>query len=232
MFLYNKSMLNDFKFPFPGIETIEQNFSQALQDMFVLSVLDGKRNGTFLEIGASTPVSISNTYLLEKYFSWSGVSIDLIPNEREIFEGAGRTAKVVVGDAVNLDYNIILSGFDSPRIDYLQIDIDPSIQSLNCLKNLPLNNFRFSCISYEHDHYDPANTKEYNDNIRKESEEILESHGYIAVAKNIANIGQDEFESWWIDGKYFDKEIINKFQLKDVNEVIMARCYMINGMEN
>ena len=231
MLSYNKSMINDFRFPFKGLETIERNFSQAYQDLFVLSVLDGKRNGTFLEIGASTPIDISNTYLLERYFGWEGISIDILPNEKEMFEWAGRTAKVIVGDAINLDYNVILAGFNSPRIDYLQIDIDPSIQSLNCLKNLPLDNFRFSCVSYEHDHYDPANSKEYNDNIRKESEEILENHGYVAIAKNIANMGNDEFESWWVDGEYFSKEIINKFKLQDLNQVIMARHYMINGLE-
>jgi hypothetical protein len=223
-------MINDFKFPFKGLETIERNFSQACQDMFVLSVLDGKQNGTFLEIGASEPINISNTYLLEKYFSWSGVSIDMIPNEKEMFEGAGRTAKVIVGDAVNLDYNVILSGFDSPVIDYLSLDIEPNIQTLNCLKNLPLDNFDFRVVSYESDHYDPANSKEHNDMVRQESRDILQSHGYILVNGNVENIGGDEFEDWYINGKYFDKSIIDKFKRED-DMPMRARDYMINGLK-
>jgi len=230
MFLYNKSMMKDFKFPFNGLETIERNYSQAFQDMFVLAVLDGKRWGTFLEIGSSEPINISNTYLLEKEFGYTGISIDMIPNEKEIFEGAGRTAKVIVGDAVSLDYNVILSEFDSPRIDYLQIDIDPSIQSLNCLKNLPLDNFRFSIISFEDDVYDPANSVEYNQNIKQKSQEILKSHGYILVNDNIANIGNDPFEQWWLDGTYFDKSIIDKFMRED-DSVLMARHYMLRNIE-
>jgi len=230
VFLYNKSMMDDFKFPFKGIETIERNYSQSFQDMFILSVLDGKQSGTFLEIGSSEPVNISNTYLLEKYFNWSGVSIDIIPNEKEIFEGAGRTTKVIVGDAVNLDYNIILSGFDSPRIDYLQIDIDPSIQSLNCLKNLPLDNFRFSTITFEDDVYDPANSVEYNQNIKRESQDILKSHGYILVNDNVANMGNDPFESWWLDGTYFNKSTIDKFMRED-DSVLMARHYMLRNIK-
>ena len=37
------------RYPFAGIEQIEQNHSQSWQDIFVLTMLDGKRNGTYLE---------------------------------------------------------------------------------------------------------------------------------------------------------------------------------------
>ena len=43
------------------INEVSENYSQANQDLFVLKVLDFKRNGTYLEIGAYEPVSISNT---------------------------------------------------------------------------------------------------------------------------------------------------------------------------
>ena len=47
--------------------------SQHLQDLFVLSELDFKSNGFFVEFGATDGLSISNTWLLEKYFNWSGI---------------------------------------------------------------------------------------------------------------------------------------------------------------
>ena len=50
----------------PGYETIEKNFSQAFQDLFVLTMLNGKKNGIFIEIGAYNGQEISNTFLLEK----------------------------------------------------------------------------------------------------------------------------------------------------------------------
>jgi len=43
--------------------------SQHLQDLFVLSELDYKSNGFFVEFGATNGLSISNTWLLEKYFN-------------------------------------------------------------------------------------------------------------------------------------------------------------------
>ena len=47
--------------------------SQIFQDLFVLFNFNEKRNGTFLEFGASDGFSFSNTYLLENSYGWTGV---------------------------------------------------------------------------------------------------------------------------------------------------------------
>lgn len=47
--------------------------AQHLEDIFVLSELDFKSNGFFVEFGATDGISISNTWLLEKHFNWSGI---------------------------------------------------------------------------------------------------------------------------------------------------------------
>lgn len=51
--------------------------SQAGQDLFVIAMTQGRRHGTWLEIGCAWPVRSNNTYLLEKKLGWTGVSIDL-----------------------------------------------------------------------------------------------------------------------------------------------------------
>lgn len=53
--------------------------SQFYQDIFVLDFFDFKQNGTFIDIGASDGVSLSNTYLLEKYYNWNGILIEPNP---------------------------------------------------------------------------------------------------------------------------------------------------------
>lgn len=47
--------------------------SQLRQEIFVLSELDFKINGFFVEFGATNGVTNSNTWLLEKEFGWQGI---------------------------------------------------------------------------------------------------------------------------------------------------------------
>ena len=47
--------------------------SQLRQDLFVLSELNFKFDGYFVEFGATNGIDLSNTYLLEEKFSWRGI---------------------------------------------------------------------------------------------------------------------------------------------------------------
>jgi FkbM family methyltransferase len=55
------------------IQNLRKSKSQLGQDFFVLSTLDFKSSGYFVEFGATNGVDLSNTYLLEKEFGWSGI---------------------------------------------------------------------------------------------------------------------------------------------------------------
>jgi FkbM family methyltransferase len=52
---------------------MDKSRSQIRQDLFVLSELQFKTGGYFVEFGATNGVSLSNTYLLEKEFGWNGI---------------------------------------------------------------------------------------------------------------------------------------------------------------
>lgn len=47
--------------------------SQIGQDLFVTSVLNGKKDGFFVEFGATNGLNLSNTHILEKLFGWHGI---------------------------------------------------------------------------------------------------------------------------------------------------------------
>ena len=47
--------------------------SQFRQDLLMLSMLNFKKNGFFVEFGAADGLYFSNTYLLEKHLGWKGI---------------------------------------------------------------------------------------------------------------------------------------------------------------
>ena len=54
-------------------ELLSASSSQLRQDLFVLSELDFRREGYFVEFGACDGFTISNTHLLEREFGWRGI---------------------------------------------------------------------------------------------------------------------------------------------------------------
>ena len=84
---------NPIKLPYfwnlsKSIKNIDENFlkfysfllanaklskSQLYQDLFVLFTFQEKKNGTFLEYGATDGLNLSNTFLLENQFKWKGL---------------------------------------------------------------------------------------------------------------------------------------------------------------
>jgi FkbM family methyltransferase len=55
------------------IENYKESKSQIGQDLFVISHLNFKKNGFFVEFGATNGIDLSNTYILEKNFEWKGI---------------------------------------------------------------------------------------------------------------------------------------------------------------
>lgn len=47
--------------------------SQLFQDLFVLFFSNSKRNGFFVEFGATDGIDLSNSFILERQFGWTGI---------------------------------------------------------------------------------------------------------------------------------------------------------------
>jgi hypothetical protein len=181
------------------------SYSQACQDLFVIEMLKGKRQGLYLEIGAYDEIDQSNTYLLEAKYNWTGVSIELDKEAVDDFNKV-RKNKCICADATKIDYlELLQNSFVTTQIDYLSLDIEPAQQTLEVLKKLPLNEYRFSVVTYEHDRYTSG------DACMIESRKILESHGYVRVVSNVMVKGQD-FEDWWVDPGIVSDSLIAKYE--------------------
>jgi hypothetical protein len=196
---------NSLKYKFNNLNLIKNNYSQAFQDMFVLSMLDGKKDGIYIEIGGDDPIVINNTYLLESEYGWKGISFE-IESEKVNHYNSIRKNNCICANAITADYSKIFKDNNfSTQIDYLQLDIDPAEQTLACLKNLPLDTYRFSVITYETDAYRSSSQ------LVEESRSIFKDYGYELIAKDVLNCGHP-FEDWYVDPNVIDKNLVEIFK--------------------
>lgn len=168
--------------------------SQAGQESFVLNSLKEKRGGFYVEIGGYHSKNDSNTYLLETQYGWKGVALE-IDKDRSDEYNANRSNICLNVDATTFDYFKYFEENNFPNtIDYLQVDIEPAYQSLKALESLPLDKYRFSVITFEHDiYFDPENAL-----IKEKAKELLARFNYTLAVENVEAYGKI-FEDWWID---------------------------------
>jgi tetratricopeptide (TPR) repeat protein len=214
---YHKGFYDQLRHKFPGAETIEKNFSQTYQDMFTLSMLDGKRNGTYFEIGAADPFHGSNTALLEQ-FGWTGTSLEILPHEVEKFK-KHRKNEIILCDATKFDYSVLKG-----HIDYLQVDCEPPSTTYEIMTMIPWDQCSFGVITYEHDYY-----TDVSKSFRQKSRNFLLSKGYLLVVSDIAPNETSCYEDWYVHPKHINKEIIKKMLSTDAS-IKNAEKYMLGKL--
>ena len=188
-----------YKLSFQGCEKIKENYSQAAQDIFVLSCLNGKKNGTFLDLGCRHPIYYNNTYLLERQYGWAGVSIDIDTSMIGLYNC--RNTIALNEDCTKLNFEKIIDLGKTNHFDYLSLDLDPAFVTHECLLSIPFDKIEFSVITYEHDFY------RFGEFYRRDSRKIFESNGYKRICSNVRH-GENIFEDWYYNPKYVSEENI------------------------
>jgi beta-1,4-mannosyl-glycoprotein beta-1,4-N-acetylglucosaminyltransferase len=219
---YTKQTMDKLKYQFPNCEEINENFSQIYQDIFVLSMNDGKKNGTYFEVGAGYPIKGNNTFLLETQFDWQGISIDIHPDSKDLFD-KNRKNECICKDATSIDYIQLFSEhYKSTSIDYLQLDCDPANITYDILEKIPFDTYKFGVITYEHDFYN-----DHTGSYREKSRSFLKSKGYKLICGNISPLKDKyPFEDWWIHPDLIDYKIWKLF-LRNDDEPINGEKYML-----
>ena len=222
---YYKEDYELLRFKFNDSQFIEKNYSQIYQDIFVLSMLNGKNNGTFLEIGGASPYHGNNTALLEEQFGWNGVSIEYQQNYVDEYMSARKT-KILCANALEIDYRKLLQeNYDTNTIDYLQLDIEPARNTYDCMLKIPFDEYKFAVITYEHDYYVDV-TRSY----REKSREFLKNKGYILVVNDLSPDGISNFEDWWVHPDLIDESILSKMLCVD-DEIKKAKDYILSSQQ-
>lgn len=216
-FRYNPKKYNKLRRKFPGAENIDKNYSQVFQDMFILSMLNGKRNGLYLEIGAQRPFYINNTALLETKFDWKGISIEIDENLCKEF-AQERNNPIVCQDATTINYSKLLSEYTDQKVfDYLQVDCEPSKTTFEILTSIPFEEYKFAVVTYEHDHY-----VDLTNSYRTKSRRFLTAMGYKLCVNDVSPNDKCPFEDWWYHPDLIDPDVLSKMisTEKEINHIL------------
>lgn len=199
--------------------------SQLGQDLFALAVLGGKESGFFVEFGAGDGVHLSNTYLLEKEFGWTGVLAEPNPeffamatenrscslDPRAIIENGGApTAFVPDGlyGSTALSYSVEREFDETESAQEILVDT-VSLQNLLEEWNAParidflsidVEGGELACLrSVDHSNFRfTCLVIEHNFRLdREEIAEFLRAQGYVQICAEIS-----QFDDWWFDGQF------------------------------
>ena len=186
--------------------------SDARQDEFAANILGFKRNGFCVDIGSCHSVISNNTF----YFQDLGMdflSVEIEPGYNSSYSTRNLGVHLNT-NALEVDYKKVFEENEFPTsIDYLSLDVDTV--SLEVLKILPMDEYRFKVITIEHDGY------LYDDKYRGAQREILNANGYKLLCSNVyvqqpGYEGKEfPFEDWWVDPSQFDQELLDRIECEN-----------------
>lgn len=201
------------------------SYSQAAQDLFVISVMKEKQNGYFIEIGSNHPMQHNNTYLLETKYNWKGLMVEYDKSFESSYKIHRPNSIYQMNDARLVNYRKILDTNNFPEnIDYLQVDLDvnnkSTLDTFLLLNNTVFAKYKFATITFEHDIY----TGNYF-HTQSISRQILADRGYILVFPDVSVFWEGSykpFEDWYVHPDLVDMDYINsiKSEVSLTNEQI------------
>ena len=205
-------------------ENLYKSQSQLLQDIFVAGMLEWKRNGFFVEFGATNGVDLSNTFMLEKDFGWTGILAEPGRNwHRELLKNrAASISTECVWGQNGMELEFIESEFPEfstikifENYDGMQLSRNArrkylvktiTLEGLLTKFNAP-NHIDYISIDTEGSEFEILKdfnfekfsfgilTVEHNySENQKLIDELLSSHGYSRIHANIS-----QFDGWYVN---------------------------------
>ena len=184
--------------------------SQLKQDECVDSLLNHKRDGYFLDIGACYPWYMNNTHYFENERNWKGISIEIDPKYRSDWETSRPNSIFILADATKINYGDLLALHNAPKwIDYLSIDIEPVFASLEVLFRVFESGHTFGAISFE---VDAGGDVDNRTKTKIPSRHFLLGHGYVLCCQLIMA------PNYHVDDVWVHNSIFNESYVRASNE--------------
>jgi hypothetical protein len=189
-------------------------YSQAGQDALANNVSNGKKNGTFVEIGSNDYRMHNNTFYLEKDLNWRGLMVEYDGTFLNNYKRHRQKSVHVIQDATKVNYLKLLEDNNFPKnIDYLQIDLDvdnrSTLTTLEIFDKEIFEKYKFAAVTFETDIY----RGDFFD-TRASSRDIFRKHGYKLVYPDVSISYQGKllgpFEDWWIHPDLADTDKLSE----------------------
>lgn len=200
-------------------------YSQLCQDLFAYLMLERKTNCTYIDVGCRDPYVTNNTWFLEKYLNFTGLSFDIV-DYSDLWKD--RKSIFIQENGITADFDAIFTQYKMPNvIDYLTHDLEGDGDRYKGLINLPFDRYDFKVITIEHDAYRGFSLSE-----REPQRRFLESKGYFLVASNVRSHAGDEQEDWWINPKYISRDLYLPFvsESQKFSKIFKFANYDIKGL--
>ena len=213
-FLFSIKNKNFFKLI---IDKKKLSKSQVFQDLFAYFFSNCKKRGTFIEIGGGNGVDLSNTYILEKTFKWTGVICEPdnrlhanILSKRKCFLETAPIANFsnkifyfndngTYNSYTSSTYNSSAKKLKSLSLNNLikkykltknidYISIDTEGNELDIIKSFNFNKYNVKIFTIEHN---------FKKNVRENIYKLLKKNNYQRVFKYISYM-----DDWYIKRNY------------------------------
>lgn len=186
------------------------NYSQLNQDVNVLKFFNFKENGYYVEIGASDGIELSNTYLLESKFNWTGICVEPLHNRFELLKN-NRPNSVCVNKAVfsesglklNFDIsnnNDLLSGISS-HINFYNKFVDSNKTTI-IVETITLNDLLEMNNAPKFIDYLSLDTEGSEFEILKSVDLNIYTFGLIDVEHNFVEPQRSEINNYLVSNGY------------------------------
>lgn len=199
---------------------IKNSTSQIFQDLFILYFLDKKEKGYFIEIGGGDGYFLSNSFMLETKYSWTGIICE--PSKINLNNFIKRKC-TIIKEPISGKCNEIVTFYENtdPYLSGIKnnhnktkydlktlclnhllknhcnnktidyLSIDTEGNELEIISNFNFKNYKISLITIEHN---------FNSNKRNEIKKILEKNNFKRIFKNIS----------YMDDWYMSKDLEHK----------------------
>jgi uncharacterized protein YqkB len=175
--------------------TFNLRTSQSFQDVFAYQIVGN--NGTYIEIGAREPISMSNTYNLETEGGWTGFSLEIDKSFEPLWNNQNQRKNAIFWeDALTFNYSKKAKKLSlSQHVSYLSCDIEPPANTFNALQLVVSQGFTFDVITFEHDRYS------FGNGIEDAANEFLIAHGYKPAVVDVYTYRKNKkiyYETWYV----------------------------------